>query len=407
MGGLRLVSAGESHGFSLISVIDGIPAGLAVDPETINEQLSRLHSSYNLADETSIHLEDDEVAILSGVRSGETLGIPITLQIENRHAGLAQTVLLHTYEKRVMGAWSTPRPGHADLAGAIKFGYRDLRYVDERAGARETAIRVAAGAIARRLLLHFNIRIFSHVITIGRESVTNLPNDYEEIRQFAEVSSIRCADSEAANRMILALEAARREGETLGGVFEVIAVGIPIGLGGYGQWDERLESLIAAALMSFPGIRGVEIGDGFRSVNQSSYDAHDPLYVKRSKDKKQPDIIYRSTNHAGGIENGISNGSPISIRCAIPPVPSPMKPLPSVNLQTLRPDQPPQTFGEICTVLQLGVVAEAMLAIVIADQFLRKFGGDSLDEVKDNYSSHLERMPFQILPHPPEDDTDR
>lgn len=407
MGGIRLISAGESHGFSLISVLEGIPAGLAVDPETINEQLARLHSSYNLADETSIHLEEDEVAILSGVRSGETLGVPITLQIENRHAGLAQTVLLHTYEKRVMGAWSTPRPGHADLAGAIKFGYRDLRYVDERASARETAIRVAAGAIARRFLLHFNIQVFSHVISIGRETVTNLPNDHEEICRLADVSSIRCADSEAANRMILALESARREGETLGGIFEIICTGVPIGLGSYAQWNERLESRISAALMSFPGIRGIEIGDGFRSVNQSSYEAHDPLYVKRSKDKQQPDIVYRSTNHAGGIEGGISNGSPLTVRCAIPPVPSPMKPLPSVNLQTLRPDQPPQTFGEICTVLQLGVVAEAMLAIVVADEFLRKFGGDSLDEVKENYSSHLDRMPFVLLPQPPDDDADR
>ena len=265
MATLKLITAGESHGFSLLALLDGIPAGLAVDPETINEQLARLHSTYILGDENPILTEEDEVAILSGVRSGETLGIPIALQIENRHAGLTQTVLLHTLEKRVMGAWSTPRPGYADLAGAIKYGYRDLRYVDERASARETAIRVAAGAIARRLLFHFGIDLFSHVLAIGKEEVHALPADIEEIRNLAEVSSIHCADPEAANRIILALEAARREGETLGGQFEVICTGLPVGLGSYSQWDKRMDSRIGQALMSIPGIRGVELGDGFKS----------------------------------------------------------------------------------------------------------------------------------------------
>lgn len=401
---IRLFTAGESHGFSLLAFLEGIPAGLAVDPETINTQLARLHSSYNVDDETYIHSEEDEVAILSGIRSGETLGIPIALQIENRHAGLAQTVLVHSMEKRVMGAWSTPRPGFADLAGAIKYGYRDLRYVDERASARETVIRVAAGTIARRLLMHFGIEIFSHVISIGQEEVGLISGDLFDIRSLAEVSSVHCADPEAANRMILALEAARREGETLGGVFEVICTGLPVGLGSYAQWDQRIDGRIALAMMSVPGVRGIEIGDGFRSAFQSAYAAHDPLYIKKRRNRTEPDIVYRCTNHAGGIEDGVTNGSPILLRCALAPVPCPMKPMPSVNLKTLRPDQPPQTFGEICAVGPMSVVGESMLALVIADCLLKKFGSDSLDEIKENFEAYKERLPFQVFPEPPSED---
>ncbi len=401
---LRFRTAGESHGFSLLAFIEGIPSGLALDPETINEQLSRLHSTYNFADDVSIHSEEDEASILSGVRSGETLGIPIVLQIENRHAGLTQTVLLHTFEKRVMGAWSTPRPGYADLAGGIKYGYRDLRYVDERAGARETVIRVAAGAIAKRLLLHFNVQIFSHIIAIGREEAENIPRDIEEIRNLAEVSSIRCADPDAANRMILALESARRDGETLGGVFELICTGVPVGIGSYSQWDDRINAKFAYALMSIPGVRGVEFGDGFKSAGVSSYAAHDPIYIQKRKNKLERDIVYRCTNHAGGIEDGVTNGSPIRIRCALAPVPCPMKPMPSVNLQTMRPDQPPQTFGEICNVGAMSVVGESMLALMLADVLLLKFGGDALDEVKENFEAYLERLPFYVRPEPPKTD---
>ncbi len=403
MSAVRLVTAGESHGFSLLAFLEGIPSGLAIDPETINTQLARLHTSYNLGDESYIRSEEDEVAILSGVRSGETLGIPITLQIENRHAGLAQTVLLHSYQKRVMGTWSTPRPGYADLAAAIKFGYRDLRYVDERAGARETAIRVAAGTIAQRFLMHFGIQIFSHVISIGKETVQTVPDDLDELRSLAEISSIHCADPDAANQMILTLEAARRDGDTLGGVFEVIAENVPIGLGSYSQWDKRIDAAISCAMMSIPGVRGVEFGNGFKSAAQSAFSAHDALYVKKSRDRNKPHVIYRSTNNAGGIENGVTNGSPIIIRCALAPAPSPMKPMPSVNLQTLHPDQPPQTFGEICTVGPMSVVSESMLALVLTDFLLEKFGGDSLDEVKENFEAFKERLPFLIQPFPPDE----
>ena len=401
MTALKLATAGESHGFSLLAVLEGIPSGLAVDPESINSQLARLHSTYNLSDDSYIHSEEDEVVILSGVRSGETLGIPIALQIENRHAGLAQTVLIHSLEKRIMGTWSTPRPGYADLAGAIKYGYRDLRYVDERANPRETVIRVAAGTIARRLLLHFGMEIFSHIVAIGKEKVRSVSQDLDEVRSLAEVSSIQCADPEAANRMILALEEARRHGETLGGVFEVICKGVPIGLGSYSQWDERIDSKIAEAVMSIPGIRGFEIGDGFQSSEKSAYTAHDPLYIKKSRKKLEPDIVYRCSNHAGGIEGGVTNGSPVIIRCGLAPFPSPMKPMPSVNLQTLRPDQPPKTFGEICTIWPMSVVAESMVAYVIADCFLKKFGGDSLDEIKENFDAFQERLPFIVKSEPP------
>jgi len=402
MSAIRFRTAGESHGFSLIALIEGIPAGLSVEPETINAQLAKLHSTYNLADEQSLLNQEDEVAILSGIRSGESLGVPITLQIENRHAGLAQTVMLHSMDKRVMGAWSTPRPGFADLAGAIKYGYRDLRYVEERAGARETAIRVAAGTIARRLLLHFGIEIFSHIIAIDREEIGHVPADLEELRRRAEISSVRCADPEAANNMILALEGARRDGETLGGIFEVIITGVPVGLGSYNQWDLRVDAQLSMALMSLPGARGVEIGNGFRSASQSSKNAHDPLYIKKSRGKKKRDVVYRSTNNSGGIEGGVTNGSPIVTRCAIAPNPSPMKPMPSVNLQTMHPDHPPQTFGEVCSVGPMSVVAEAMSALVLADNLMRKFGGDSIDEVKENFEAYQERLPFIVAPDPPD-----
>jgi len=399
---IRLRTAGESHGFSLIALLEGIPAGLSINPETINAQLAKLHSTYNLSDEQSILNQDDEIAILSGIRSGESLGVPITLQLENRQTGIAQTVMLYSMNKRVMGAWSTPRPGFADLAGAIKYGYRDLRYVEERAGVRETAIRVAAGTIARRLLRHFDVDIFSHIIAIGREEVGHVPSDLDELRRQADISSVRCADPEAANNMILALEGAKRDGETLGGIFEVIVTGLPVGLGSYNQWDKRIDAQLSMALMSIPGARGVEVGNGLRSASQASRNAHDSLYIKKNRDKSERDIVYRSTNNSGGVEGGITNGSPIVMRCGIAPDPSPMKPLPSVNLQTLHPDHPPQTFGDVCTVGPMSIVAEAMMALVLADNLVTKFGGDSIDEIKENYESYKERLPFVVAAEPPE-----
>lgn len=401
MSTIRLRTAGESHGFSLIALLEGIPSGLSIDPETINAQLAKLDSTYNLADEQSILSQEDEIAILSGIRSGETLGVPITLQLENRRTGLAQTVMLHSMDKRVMGAWSTPRPGFADLAGAIKYGYRDLRYVEERAGARETAIRVAAGTIARQLLRHFGIEMFSHIIAIGREEVGYVPADLEDLQQRAEISSVRCADPAAANNMILALEGARRDGETLGGVFEVIITGVPVGLGSYNQWDKRINAQLAMAMMSLPGARGVEIGNGFRSASQTSKDAHDALFIRKTPQKSDRDIVYRDSNNSGGIEGGVTNGSPIVIRCGVAPNPSPMKPMPSVNLQTMHPDHPPQTFGEVCAVGPMSIVAEAMMALVLADNLLTKFGGDSLDEVKENFEAYQERLPFIVSAIPP------
>ncbi|MBN1879040.1 chorismate synthase [bacterium] len=403
---IQLQTAGESHGFSLLAVLEGIPSGLMVDPETINLQLARLHSKFNLSNEQSILNEEDEVSILSGIRSGETLGVPITLQIENRQTGLVRTMMLHSMDKRVMGAWSTPRPGYADLAGAIKYGYRDLRYVDERAGARETAIRVAAGTIARRFLLHFGIDLFSHIIAIGPAEIGNIPSDLDEIRRRAEISVVRCADPEAANNMNLALEGARRDGDTLGGIFELVITGVPVGLGSYNQWFTRIDAQLSMALMSLPGARGVEIGSGFRAASQISNSAHDPLFVHKTRSRADRDIVYRTSNNSGGIEGGVTNGSPIIMRVAIAPYPSPMKPMPSVNLQTMQPDHPPQTFGEICTVGPMSVVAEAMAALILADNMLMKFGGDSIDEVKENFAAYQERLPFIVEPNPPEVEED-
>lgn len=399
---IRLLTAGESHGFSLLAILEGIPSGLMVDPESINLQIAKLQSKYNLADDQSILGHEDEVSILSGVRSGETMGVPITLQIENRYTGLAQTMMIHSMDKRVTGAWSTPRPGFADLAGAIKYGYRDLRYVDERASARETAIRVAAGTIALRFLYHFGIDIFSHIIAIGSAEVGHIPSDLDELRRRVEISTVRCADPEAADTMNLALEAARREGETLGGIFEVIITGVPVGLGSYNQWDKRIDAQLSMALMSLPGARGIEIGSGFRAASQSSGNAHDALYVKRTRGKDKRDIVYRVSNNSGGIEGGVTNGSPIVMRVCLAPNPGPMKPIPSVNLQTMHPDHPPRTFGEVCAVGPMSVVGEAMAALVIADNILVKFGGDSIDEVKENFEAYQERLPFIVSPEPPE-----
>lgn len=398
---IRLRTAGESHGFSMLAILEGIPSGLLVDPETINLQMARLHSKFNLSNEQAILSEDDEVSILSGIRSGETLGVPITLQIENRQAGLVRTVMLHSMDKRVMGAWSTPRPGFADLAGAIKYGYRDIRYVDERASARETAIRVAAGTIARRFLLHFGIDVFSHIIAIGPAEIGNIPADLEELKRRAEISVVRCADPEAASNMNLALEGARRDGDTLGGIFELVVTGVPVGLGSYNQWFTRIDAQLCMALMSVPGARGVEIGSGFRAASQISSDAHDALFIQKTRSKSERDIVYRKSNHSGGVEGGVTNGSPIILRVGIAPNPTPMKPMPSVNLQTMYPDHPPQTFGEICTVGPMSVVAEAMVALILADNMLMKFGGDSIDEVKENFAAYQERLPFIVASEPP------
>ncbi len=404
MSGIRLSTSGESHGYSLLAFLEGIPAGLLISPEIINTQLRRLHTPYSLSDDSRIINEDDEVSILSGVRSGETIGLPITLQVENRHAGLAQTVLLNSLEKRIIGAWNTPRPGYPDLAGAIKYGYRDLRIVEECTGARETVIRVAAGTIARRFLQCFGIHIFSHITAIGPEKAMNIPADADELQKLTEISSIRCSDPDAANRMILALESARKKGETLGGVFELIATGVPIGLGSYAQWTHRIDALIGQALLSIPGTRGIEFGDGFAAASQSAGDVYDPIYVKKFRFKKNRPTLYRRTNHSGGIEGGVTNGNPIVVRCALAPAPGPIKSLHSVNLQTLSPDRPPQIFGEVCMVLPMGVLGESILGLVIADAFLQKFSGDSMDEIKENVESYHERLPFLVTDRIPDDE---
>lgn len=386
MGQFRFLTAGESHGRGLIAIIEGMVAGLPIDEDFISRDLKRRQAGYGRGGRMQI--EQDRAEIVSGVRYGFTMGSPISLLIWNRDwENWKETMSVNPVEKAADPV-SCPRPGHADLAGVTKYGLRDIRPVIERASARDTAARVAVGAIARKFLEEFSIVIHSHTIAIGNHWVrADIPLDWQQI----EASPVRCGDAEAEKAMIVAIDDARAAGDTLGGVFEVIAAGVPVGLGSHVQWDRRLDGKIAQVIMSINAVKGVEFGAGFALANAKGSQAHDAI----EPSLERATLPWRRvSNRAGGIEGGISNGQPITVRAAVKPIATLAEPLPSVDLRTGKKAKAHYERSDICIVPAAGVIGEAMLAIALADVLLEKFGGDHLEETLANYHRYLNSISF-------------
>lgn len=380
MSRFRFLTAGESHGKSLTIIIEGIPAGLPLDEEHITSDLKRRQWGYGRG--SRMDIERDRAEILSGVRHGLTIGSPISLLIYNRDWENWKEVMGVAPTKGEIIPLTRPRPGHADLAGVTKYSLNDIRPILERASARETAARVAAGAVARRFVGQFDIKLSSHTLSIGGKWANlNESIDWQQVAK----SPVRCADAEAEKAMIAAIDEAMSMGDTLGGAFEVIATGVPVGLGSHAQWDRRLDGAIARAMMSIHSVKGVEIGEGFGLVGLKGSQANDIIEAG----DKQSYPWRHATNHAGGIEGGISNGEPIVVRAVAKPIPTLGKPLKSIDLATGEVVQAHFERSDICIVPAAGVIGEAMLAIVLADAILEKFAGDNLKETLRNYHSYL------------------
>jgi len=367
----RFFTAGDSHGKGLIVIVEGMVAGLALGVEYINKELKRRQQGYGRS--PRMEIEDDKVEIMSGIYHGLTTGSPIALFIPNRDWRETEPV-------------TCPRPGHADLAGATKYGLKDIRPIMERASARETAARVAAGAVAKRFLEEFGLAIHSHTIAIGdRRLKSDKPVDWHQV----ESSPVRCADAKAEKEMMIAIDEAKASGDTLGGILEVAATGIPIGLGSHVHWDRRLDGRIAQAIMSINAVKGVEIGSGFTLARLKGSQAHD-IIEPSSEGASLP--WRHSTNRAGGIEGGISNGEDIIIRAAVKPIATLANPLSSIDLRSGKTAKAHYERSDICVVPAAGVIAEAMLGVILADACLEKFGGDNLRESLANYHNYLSNI---------------
>ncbi|MEA1871854.1 MAG: chorismate synthase [Chloroflexota bacterium] len=388
MGQFRFLTGGESHGRGLVTIVEGMVAALSLEEEYINKELKRRQQGYGRGPRMKI--EEDKVEIMAGIRYGLTMGSPIALFIINRDWQNWQEQLSVSPVEKEVDPVTCPRPGHADLAGVTKYGLKDIRPVMERASARETATRVAVGAIARRFLEELGIAIHSHTVAIGRhhwEQGKTSSIDWQQV----EASLVRCAHAKLEKAMMAAIDEAKANGDTLGGIFEVIASGVPIGLGSHVSWDRRLDGRIAQAIMSINAVKGVEIGGGFALAGLKGSQAHDIIESNpRSKAKGFP--WRRATNRAGGIEGGISNGEDIIIRAAIKPIATLASPLPSVDLRSGEVANAHYERSDICVVPAAGVIAESMLAIVLADACLEKFGGDNLKETLANYRNYLHNI---------------
>jgi chorismate synthase len=392
-------TAGESHGRGLTALLEGMPAGLPLSMEhDVDPELSRRQGGYGRG--RRMKIESDTADLLSGVRLGETLGSPISMIIWNRDWENWTTAMAHEapaedQNPKALRPHYLPRPGHADLVGAFKYDRRDVRDILERASARETAARVACGAVAKRLLGEFGIRIGSHILSIGSTEaiLQELP---EDLNATADLSPVRCLDEAAASRMMLEIDDAKERGDTLGGVFEVVATGVPVGLGSYVSWDTKLDGRLAGAVMSVQAVKGIEIGLGFTGARRPGSEVHDAIV--RNDDKPRAGRIGRASNRAGGLEGGVSTGEPILVRGAMKPISTLRKPLPSVDLRDGSVGDAAVERSDVCAVPAAGVVAESMVALVLADAFLDKFGGDSVGEIRrnlDGYLTHLTERGFK------------
>lgn len=382
----RYLTAGESHGPRLTAIIEGLPAGLAVAAEQINADLARRQCGYGRGGRMKI--ETDTVEILSGVRWGETLGSPVTLCVINRdwenwHDKMSPSAEFRDDSIRVTRA----RPGHADLPGAMKYNHKDVRNILERSSARETAVRVAVGGIAKCLLAAFGIRVNGFVTELGGIKAVRPEISLEELVAIAAKSELFTYDPQAESAMKAHIDSMKSAGDSVGGVVEVIASGVPIGLGSHVQWDRKLDARLAMALMSIQAIKGVEIGSGFAAAATPGSRVHDEIfYAGGSSDRTG---FYRTTNNAGGIEGGISNGENIIVRAAMKPIPTLYKPLRTVDLDSKSAVEATVERSDVCAVPAAAVVAEAVVAIELAAAFIEKFGGDSMAEIRRNYDAYI------------------
>lgn len=379
----RFLTAGESHGPALTMVVEGLPAGLTIEKTLIDADLRRRQGGYGRGGRMKI--EKDAVRFLSGVRHGKALGSPITMQIENLDWVNWEERMNAAPVEADIDTVTRIRPGHADFTGAMKYGHSDVRNVIERSSSRETASRVAVGSLCRQFLLQFGITIYSQVLSVvdvGYETERAMTQDAysPQMWEAVEASPMRCADTALTEKMIARILEAKRDGDTCGGVFEVAAFGVPIGLGSYSQWDRRLSTRLGMAMMSIPSVKAMEIGAGFAAARTTGSHVHDVL---RHDENGQWSHL---SNNAGGIEGGITNGEPIVVRVGVKPIPTLAHPLPSVDLATGENiDQSRYERSDVCVVPAAGVVGEAMMAIVLTEAVIEKFGGDSIDEMLKNY----------------------
>ncbi|MCG2713065.1 MAG: chorismate synthase [Candidatus Omnitrophica bacterium] len=370
---LRFLSGGESHGKGVTVILDGYPAGVSISIAKINKELSRRQVGYGRG--VRMQIESDSVEILSGLKDNRTFGSPITLFIKNRD---------YTIDR--LDTILAPRPGHADIAGGLKYNIKDLRLILERASARETVARVAAGSLCKQFLLDFGISVFSHVLSIGSVRVNSSKVSLEKIPYLAEKSELRCVSVSAEKKMKALINEAQKSGDSLGGVFEVIALEVPVGLGSYAQWDMRFDALVGAAILSIPAIKAVEIGDGVENSSKPGSKVQDEIYYKKISG------FYRKTNRCGGVEGGITNGEPLVVKGYMKPIATLRRPLASVNIISKKVSKASKERADICAVPAAGVVAESMIAYIIMRSFLDKFGSDNLNDIKNNYKNYIKRL---------------
>jgi len=407
---LQYVTAGESHGPQLTAIVTGLPAGLSLTEEDINRDLARRQVGYGRGERMAI--EHDRASFRSGVRFGQTLGSPLTIVIENRDWPSWQKVMsvaaLDDDSESKERAITRPRPGHADLAGVLKWHQGDARNVLERASARETAARVAVGAVARRFLSEFGIEVFSHVVSVGSVTVDCSGLTWAAIREAAESSPFRVGNRACEGEMIECVDRADAEGDTLGGIFEVVATGVPVGLGSCMESHARLDGQLAGAVMGIQAIKGVEIGLGFEAARRPGSRVHDPIYFDREATEEHRQDghatgrhleghgptggFYRTSNNAGGLEGGMTNGEPIVLRAAMKPIATLRQPLPSVDFKSKQAYEAAHERSDVCAVPAAAVVGEAAVAFVLAQAFLQKFGGDHLDETRMAYKAYLDYL---------------
>lgn len=385
MGTLRFVTAGESHGPEITALLDGIPAGLPLLASDVDQELARRQRGYGRGGR--MRIESDRVRFTAGVRGGETIGSPIAMVLTNKDFPSWAAHMTDAPFEHAPHPLSRPRPGHADLAGGLKYDRHDLRDVLERASARETAARTAAGAVCKKLLSALGVDIFGHVVSIGpvEANVASIP--LAELKTRARDADLSCADPAAEEKMREAIRDAAHAGDTMGGVFEIVATGVPPGLGSHVMWDRKLDGRLASALMSIQGIKGVEIGLAFEGARRRGSMLHDPIFYNSGERS-----FTRPSNNAGGLEGGVTNGMPLRLRAAMKPIATLKRPLPSIDVTTKEPNDAAFERSDVCAVAAASVVGEAMVSFVLAQAAVEKFAGDSLGEMKRNLQGYLEQI---------------